>query len=162
MSVEVNGIAHIQMTVSNARECLPFWEKLCHFLEMKTLIRNETTVYCIGSRTGILVREAPADKKDIPFDQDTSGLHHLCFRARSNEDVDAIYEFVKSELKPHFIHGPEDGSHFAPGYYSILFEDPDGIRIEVNHVPGKGHFGDKGRLGRQGAGPSDRYGEDGL
>jgi hypothetical protein len=24
------------------------------------------------------------------------------------------------------------------GYYSVLFEDPDGIRLEVNHVPGKG------------------------
>ena len=27
---------------------------------------------------------------------------------------------------------------WAPGYYSVLFEDPDGIRLEVNHVPGKG------------------------
>jgi hypothetical protein len=24
------------------------------------------------------------------------------------------------------------------GYYSVLFEDPDGIRLEINHVPGKG------------------------
>ena len=27
---------------------------------------------------------------------------------------------------------------WAPGYYSLLFEDPDGIRLELNHVPGKG------------------------
>ena len=26
----------------------------------------------------------------------------------------------------------------SPGYYSVLFEDPDGIRIEANFVPGKG------------------------
>ncbi len=26
----------------------------------------------------------------------------------------------------------------GPGYYSVLFEDLDGIRLEVNHVPGKG------------------------
>jgi hypothetical protein len=25
-----------------------------------------------------------------------------------------------------------------PGYYSVLFEDPDGTRLEINHVPGKG------------------------
>jgi hypothetical protein len=25
----------------------------------------------------------------------------------------------------------------------VLFEDPDGIRIEVNFVPGKGHFAKK-------------------
>ena len=35
------------------------------------------------------------------------------------------------------VHGPEEAM-WAPGYYSILFEDPDGIRLEINHVPGKG------------------------
>lgn len=162
MSVEVNGIAHIQLTVNNGESCLPFWEKLCHFLDMKTLIRNEDTVYCIGSRTGILVRVAPTDKRTHSFDQDTSGLHHFCFRARSKEDVDAIYGFVDTELNANIIHPPEDGSRFAPGYYSVLFEDPDGIRVEFNYVPGKGHFGEQGRLGEGGPGPADQYGEDGL
>ena len=162
MTVEANGIAHIQMTVNNIEACLPFWEKLCHFLEMKTLIKNDTTLYCIGSRTGILIRETPEDKKHINFDQDTSGLHHFCFRARNNEDVDALYAFVTSELDVKIIHGPENGSHFAPGYYSILFEDPDGIRVEFNYVPGKGHFGGEGRLGPDGPGPSDRYGDSGI
>lgn len=162
MSIEVNGIAHIQMTVNNIRECMPFWEKLCHFLQMKTLVKNESTLYCIGSRTGILIREAPENKKHVAFDQDTCGLHHFCFRARSREDIDGIYEFVKHELDPVFIHGPEEGSQFAPGYYSILFEDPDGIRVEFNYVPGKGHFGDKGRLRRDGPGTSDVYDSDGI
>jgi hypothetical protein len=41
------------------------------------------------------------------------------------------------------VHPPEDGE-FAPGYYSVLFEDPDGIRLEINYVPGKGLLvGDK-------------------
>ena len=163
MTVEVNGIAHIQMTVNNIERCLPFWEKLCHFLEMKTLVKNETTLYCIGSRTGILIREAPEEKRHISFDQDTSGLHHFCFRARSREDVDAIHAFIQAELSDaSILREPELGEHFAPGYYSILFEDPDGIRVEVNHVPGKGHFGSKGRLGEGGPGPSDSYGEGGI
>lgn len=162
MGVAVNGIAHIQLTVNDPERCLPFWEKLLHFLEMKTLLRTDDSIYCIGSRTGILVRGAPADKRDRTFDQDRPGLHHLCFRARSKDDVDEIYRFVKNELDAKFIHGPEDGSRFAPGYHSILFEDPDGIRVEVNHVPGKGHFGDQGRLGPGGSGPADQYGEGGL
>ena len=162
MSVEVNGIAHIQMTVNNIEACQPFWEKLCQFLEMKTLVKNKTTLYCIGSRTGILIREAPDEKKHVSFDQDTSGLHHFCFRARRKEDIDEIHAFVEAELDANIIHGPEDGSHFAPGYYSILFEDPDGIRVEFNYVPGKGHFGDKGRLGPEGPGPSDKYGDKGI
>lgn len=162
MSIAVNGIAHIQLTVANARECLPFWEKLCHFLEMETLVRNDTTVYCIGSRTGILVKAVPDGGDTSGFNQYRPGLHHLCFRARSRSDIDGIYEFVHDTLQGKFVHGPEEGGHFAPGYYSILFEDPDGIRIEFNHVPGKGHFGSHGRLGPDGKGPATQYDENGL
>ncbi len=162
MSVEVNGIAHIQLTVNDPDRCIPFWEKLCHFLEMKTLIKGEGVVYCIGSRTGILVRGTPEDKRDRVYDQDRPGLHHFCFRARAREDVDAVHSFLVDELSAKIVHPPEDGSHFAPGYYSVLFEDPDGIRVEVNHVPGRGHLGDGGRLGPGGSGTADRYGSDGL
>ena len=154
MSVSVNGIAHIQLTVADPDRCCPFWEKLCHFLEMKTLIKGDGIVYCIGSRTGILVRGAPDDKRDCPYDQDRPGLHHLCFRARVKEDVDAVYRFAVDELAANIVHPPEDGSQFAPGYYSVLFEDPDGIRVEVNFVPGRGHLGEGGRLGPGGEGPS--------
>src|SRR5262245_47863438 len=156
MGVEMNGIAHIQLTVNDPDRCIPFWEKLCHFLEMKTLIKGEGVVYCIGSRTGILVRGAPKEKRGKRFDQDTAGLHHLCFRARERGDVDTVYQFLL-ELGATIVHPPEDGSQFAPGYYSVLFEDPDGIRVEVNHVPGKGHFGSGGRLGPGGEGPRNRF-----
>ena len=35
------------------------------------------------------------------------------------------------------MRGPLEGS-WAPGYYYVLFEDPDRIRLEINHVPGAG------------------------
>jgi catechol 2,3-dioxygenase-like lactoylglutathione lyase family enzyme len=143
--VEVNGIAHIQLTVNDPERCIPFWEKLCHFLEMKTLIKGENIVYCIGSRTGILVRGAPKENQGVSFDQNRAGLHHFCFRARRREDVDTIYRFLMGELGATIIHPPEV-ANFAPGYYSVLFEDPDGIRVEVNFVPGKGHLGPGGQL----------------
>ena len=162
MSVEVNGIAHIQLTVANPKKCIEFWEPLCHFLEMRTLIKGEDVLYCIGSRTGILVRGAPQDKRDIPYDQVRPGLHHFCFRCRAPEDVDEIYRFVTAQPHATLIHGPQAGDHFVPGYYSILFEDPDGIRVEFNYVPGAGHFGGKGRLAPDGAGPASRFGVDGL
>jgi catechol 2,3-dioxygenase-like lactoylglutathione lyase family enzyme len=149
--VELNGIAHIQLTANDAARSLPFWEKLCHLFEMKTLIKNETMVYCIGSRTGVLVREAPPEKRGARFDQNQVGLHHLCFRARAREDVDAIHRFVVDELHAKIVHPPEQGA-WAPGYYSLLFEDPDGIRVEVNFVPGRGHLDrlESGDVGRKG------------
>src|SRR5262245_23307864 len=137
--MEMNGIAHIQLTANDAARSLPFWEQLCHFFEMKTLIKNETMVYCIGSRTGVLVREAPPEKRGARFDQNQVGLHHFCFRARERGHVDEAHRFVTEKLRAKIVHPPQtDG--FAPGYYSVLFEDPDGIRVEVNHVPGRGHL----------------------
>ena len=162
MSVEVNGIAHIQLNANDPERSVPFWEELCHFLGMKTLIRGDGIVYCIGSRTGVLVRGVPDGTARDRFDQNRVGLHHLCFRARNREDVDEIHDYLVEQGVAKIVHAPEEGAEFAPGYYSVLFEDPDGIRIEVNFVPGRGHFGDRGRLGADGPGPADGLGEQGL
>jgi hypothetical protein len=41
------------------------------------------------------------------------------------------------EIGATIVRRPMDGT-WAPGYYYVLFEDPDGIRLEVNFVPGAG------------------------
>ena len=161
MAIDLNGIAHIQLTVTDPARCVPFWKKLCGFFGMQTLIDGSDIVYCIGSRTGILVRGLLPDGDGSRFDQNRAGLHHFCFRARSREDVDAVHRFLLDELHAHVVHPPEEGG-FAPGYYSVLFEDPDGIRVEVNHVPGKGHLGPGGRLGEGGQGPANTMNPEGL
>ena len=66
-----------------------------------------------------------------------------------------MYRFVVDDLDAEIVHPPEDAPQFAPGYYSLLFEDPDGIRVEFNFVPGRGHLGTGGRLGDGGAGPAE-------
>lgn len=136
--MRVNGIAHIQLTVNDLKACIPFYEKLLNFLGMTTIWKSVRGIYCVGSRTGIAVTRSNPEHRDTTFDQRRVGLHHLCFRAYAREDIDAIYEFVQ-ELGARIVHPPEDGS-WAPGYYSLLFEDPDGIRLEINHVPGKGNL----------------------
>jgi catechol 2,3-dioxygenase-like lactoylglutathione lyase family enzyme len=134
----INGIAHIQLTVSDMARSTPFYEKLLHSLEMVTLIKNAQYFYCIGGRTGVAIAPMDPKYKGETYDQRRPGLHHLCFRARSREDVDAIYQTALS-LNAKIVRAPEEGA-WAPGYYSVLFEDPDGIRIEANFVPGKGHL----------------------
>jgi glyoxalase/bleomycin resistance protein/dioxygenase superfamily protein len=57
-------------------------------------------------------------------------------RARSREDVDRCASVLRA-MNATIIRGPEEGS-WAPGYYSVLFEDPDGIRLELCFVPGAG------------------------
>jgi catechol 2,3-dioxygenase-like lactoylglutathione lyase family enzyme len=134
----INGIAHLQLSVSDMEKSVPFYETLLHSLEMVTLIQTPEYFYCIGGKTGIAIAPIDPEFKDQPFDQRRAGLHHLCFRAKSREDVDAIYQ-TALELKAKIIREPTE-THWAPGYYSVLFEDPDGIRIEANFVPGKAFF----------------------
>ena len=136
--MQLNGVAHIQFTVTDMVRSRAFWAPLLELFEMQILLDTETYFYCIGSRTGIAISPANVEHAETPFDQRRAGLHHLCLRARERSDIDEIHAFVKG-LGATIVHPPqEDG--FAPGYYSILFEDPDGIRIEVNHVPGRGHL----------------------
>lgn len=138
MSVRLNGIAHIYITVQDFARCRPFYGELLPFLDMQCLIDTDVLYYCVGSRTGIAIRAASQAHADVPFDQYRAGLHHLCLRARSREDVDAVAAFVR-EIGGRVVHGPRDDD-WAPGYYSVLFEDPCGTRLEVNHVPGKGNL----------------------
>jgi catechol 2,3-dioxygenase-like lactoylglutathione lyase family enzyme len=65
-----------------------------------------------------------------------SACINLCFRARERADIDELHGFLQT-LGAKIIRVPRE-DQWAPGYYSILFEDPDGIRLELNHVPGKG------------------------
>ena len=134
--MEINGIAHAMLTVSNFDACLPFYERLLGFLGLKPVIKGDGFLYCVGGRTAVGITRAEDAYADERFAQFRVGLHHLCFRAREREDVDQVHDFLL-ELGAKIVHPPEDGP-WAPGYYSVLFEDPDGIRLEVNHVPGKG------------------------
>ena len=136
--MKLNGIAPVYRTVRDFERCLPFYEKLLGFFEMECLVKTDTLFYCVGSRTGIGIRAASREHAQTTFDQYRCGLHHLCFRARSREDVDAIHELVRG-MGARIIHAPRE-DNWAPGDYSVLFADPDGLRLEANYVPGKGNL----------------------
>ena len=138
--MEINGIAHVMLTVSNFDACLPFYEELLVFLGLKPVIKGDGMLYCVGGRTAFGIVKADDAHRDERFVQLRAGLHHVCFRARQRADIDDLYDFLL-KLGANIVHPPEEGP-WTPGYYSVLFEDPDGIRLEVNHVPGKGLLAD--------------------
>jgi catechol 2,3-dioxygenase-like lactoylglutathione lyase family enzyme len=134
--VEINGIAHVMLTVSNYEACFPFYERLLEFLGLRPVFKMDGYLYCVGGRTAVGIVRADDGHRGERFVQTRVGLHHFSFRARERADVDTLYVFLQS-LGATIVHPPEEGA-WAPGYYSVLFEDPDGIRLEMNYVPGKG------------------------
>jgi len=135
MSISINGIAHIYITVQDFDLALPFYRRLLAFLEMACLVDTDDLFYCVGGRTGVGIRRA---RHPEPFDPYRAGMHHLCFRARSRADVDALAVQIVP-FGGRVVHAPVEDA-WAPGYYSLLFEDPCGTRLEINHVPGKGNL----------------------
>jgi catechol 2,3-dioxygenase-like lactoylglutathione lyase family enzyme len=134
--MEINGIAHTFLTAGNFPAARAFYSQLLPFMGMKPVLDADGYFYCVGGRTALGIRASDAQDSGNRFDQSHSGLHHLCFRLRERGDVDELHRFLV-EIGAHIVHPPqEDG--WAPGYYSVLFEDPDGIRLEGNFVPGKG------------------------
>jgi len=140
--MEINGIAHAMLTVSDFDACAPFYRELLQFLGLKPVIDGDGMLYCVGGRTAVGIMRAEEKFASERFQQFRVGLHHLCFRAREREDIDTLHAFLK-ERGATIVHPPEEGS-WAPGYYSVLFEDPDGIRLEANYVPGRGLLKDAG------------------
>jgi catechol 2,3-dioxygenase-like lactoylglutathione lyase family enzyme len=136
--MQINGIAHIQLTVTDLAKSRAFWGPLFELFEMQVVFDDDAVFYGVGGRTGICLSLAAPEHRGERFQQSRVGLHHLCFRMRAREDVDALHAFLR-ERGARIVHPPEDGP-WAPGYYSALFEDPDGIRVEANHVPGKGNL----------------------
>jgi len=129
-------MAHVILTVRDFPAARAFYGALLPFLGLTPVIDSPVYYYCVGGRTALGIRPASPDHAGEKFTQERSGLHHLCFRCRSREDVDAVHALLVQQ-RAHVVHPPEEGG-FAPGYYSVLFEDPDGIRLEANFVPGRG------------------------
>ncbi len=148
--IEVNGMAHVILTVSQFEKARAFYKELLPFLGMKLVFDGDETCYHVGGRTAIGIRRCDPEFAGERFAQLRVGLHHLCLRARSREDVD-LAAAKAAELGATIVRGPQDGA-WAPGYYYVLFEDPDGIRLEVNFVPGQGLLKEGERFN-----PSDDY-----
>ena len=129
MAIEINGVAHTILTVSNFDEARRFYSRLMPFLGLTQVFDGEDFIYWVGGRTAFGVQGCdPAYGKE-KFVQYRVGLHHLCFRARERSDVDRTAAFLPT-IGATVVRGPQEGS-WAPGYYYVLFEDADGIRLEV-------------------------------
>lgn len=134
--MEINGVAHTFTTAGDFAASRAFYKQLLPYLGLREVLDVAGSYYCVGGRTGFGVRAPSPEHAGEKFVQNRVGLHHICFRVRSREEVDEVHAFLVS-INAAIVHAPQDDD-WAAGYYSVLFEDPDGVRLEINHVPGQG------------------------
>jgi len=134
--IQVNGMAHVVLTVSSFERALDFYGRFLPFLGLQQVFPGDNFANWVGGRTAPGIQRCDDAYRGESFVQLRVGLHHLCFRARSREDIERAAQFLR-ELGATIVRGPQAGD-WAPGYYYVLFEDPDRIRVEICHVLGAG------------------------
>ena len=129
------GVHHVDLVVSSIERSLPFYRDLLaplgwHRVGEVEGERGETIWYLSGPGTSVGLREAQAEGG---HDRYRVGLHHLAFEASSRAVVDERAEWLRgrgAELES----GPEEYG-YVPGYYAVFFYDPDGLKLEIVHIP---------------------------
>ncbi len=134
--INLNGMAHVVLTVSQFELAKDFYSRLMPAIGLENVFDSENFCYFVGARTAVGIQPCAPEHAQERFVQGRVGLHHICLRARARDDVDQVDALLR-EMGANIVVGASEG-HWAPGYYYVLFEDPDGIRLEVNHVPGQG------------------------
>ena len=129
---EVIGVDHIFISVFDLDCSEIFYDRVLlealNFRKNKFILGGEPHVQYYNRHFGYVLR--PSCTK-IEHDSYAPGLHHLCFRVDSVDDVVA----VAAQLRSAGIEATEAMLYpeYAPDYWATFFNDPDGIRLEVTN-----------------------------
>jgi glyoxylase I family protein len=130
------GVNHVDLVVSSIERSLPFYRDLLaplgyHRISEVVGERGETIWYLTGPTVAVGLR---ATQSEGAHDRYRVGLHHLAFEAWSRAVVDERAAWLVGQ-GAEIESGPEEYA-YSPGYYAVFFYDPDGIKLEIVHVPG--------------------------
>ena|SRR3989338_2169795 len=120
---------HIKISVSSIRKSKEFYKKLFGKLGFEQILdESEAAGWKTLQEFGIWIEQA--GNPDYKYKFSAPGIHHLCFKSRSIEEVDKIHDFM-AEQKIHIFDKPQHYPEYTENYYAVFFDDPDGIKLEV-------------------------------
>ncbi|MDF2854813.1 MAG: hypothetical protein K0Q87_664 [Neobacillus sp.] len=121
---------HVEIYVSNLEKSIEFWDWLLIKLGYETYQKWEQGISWKYNETYLVFVQTEQRFLEIPYHRSRVGLNHLAFHAKSKEQVDS----VTKELEEKGISILYKDRHpYAGGkdYYSVFFEDPDRIKVEL-------------------------------
>jgi len=84
--IQVNGMAHVLLTVSSFDAAPAFYDQLLPFLGLSRVFRGDKFAYWVGGRSAVGIQRCDDAYRSETFVQYRVGLHHLCFRTPSVDD----------------------------------------------------------------------------
>ncbi|MHB1571689.1 MAG: VOC family protein [Solirubrobacteraceae bacterium] len=130
------GVHHFDLVVSELDRSVEFYRALLGplgYTHTADIVgeRRERVVYIGGP--GIVPVSLRAAQSQGRHDRYRVGIHHVAFEAPSREVVDDRLLWAR-EQGAEIENDPREYS-YMPGYYAGFFYDPDGIKLEIVHVP---------------------------
>ena len=128
----VTGIDHIYITVSSLAQSEPFYDRVMvealGFRKNTFTLAGSAHIQYFNRHFGLVLRSARSERKHDPY---SPGLHHLCLRVDSADEVLA----AATQLRGAGIEATEAKLYpeYAPDYWATYFTDPDGVRLEVTN-----------------------------
>jgi len=130
-NIEVIGIDHIYLAVADLQRSEEFYDRIMPLLGFrKNTFQNEGDrhVQYYNRHFGLVLRPGHGKAR---HDALAPGLHHCCFRVEDCAAVDRVAQrFAGLGIG---FSAPQFYPEYAPDYYAIFFNDPDGIRLEITN-----------------------------
>jgi len=143
-------LTHIDISVGYPEKSIPFYAAFLEALgyrrwkvalpEWKGPNPSRATwglKYPNGARFDVEVRPARPESRDRKYDRYQPGPHHLAFHAENRETVQRVHQAMLA-VGATVLDPPTDYSEvpgYDAGYYAAFFADPDGVKLEVAHIP---------------------------
>ena len=126
--VEVVGVDHVYLTVSDMARSLAFYDTVLGLLDYRAIdapIGGDPHRHYFNKVMQISIRPAKGGTHD-PY---APGLHHLCLQVADNAAVDRVARLLRA--RGIAVSEPALYPQYADDYYAIFFSDPDGMRHEI-------------------------------
>ena len=126
------SFSHIVLTVSDLNSSKTFYEKVLSPLGFSIADFQPDNYYRLTNGLDMVIVLSQVGQKysDITYHRKGVGLNHLAICVDSMDSVDA-YEKHLNKLGIKILGDGKSYMNYRKGYYSLLFEDPDRIMIEI-------------------------------
>lgn len=129
MAVQLQGVHHIALTVSDANRARDFYTGVLGF--QVVMVLGPKTILGSG-QTILALNEAPDPAQALPndrFSENRVGLDHVSFTVGSRADLEEAARTFDAQGVPHGT--INDLGHAGLPIYVLAFRDPDNIQLEL-------------------------------
>ena len=126
------GVHHVFLAVNDLARSRPFYAALMPRLGYPGVWDAGGVIGFLSPGGSFWLKQADPRYAGETFSKDRVGLCEVAFRAESRAQVTQAEANLRATT---ILDPPREYPEYVPGYYAVFFADPDGIKLELVHIP---------------------------